>query len=371
VLSSEAALRTQLDDLDEASRLLTDAVALLDRHPGIAAVTMANVRMQLGFLESRRGQLRKSLAHLTQAAEELELSPHSFEQSFFCRQSIASVAGQLGYNKQAEALLQSLVQVSTVPGSAADLARLATLVELGNLHMQREEWALAEPIYLRARDEVMAAGSPAKHLCDIRQNLASTYTHTGRFAEAELEFAAAFELAAQLYSPSDPWLAQLHRNRAVLLFRAGRHAEARIDNEKALKVYADCGGPPVPDVADAHMTQAMLFVVESEWEESEYHLRLALSMKNEIYGEGHPATAMPLVKLGLVLYQKRAYTQARPMLTRAIRILEDFHVNAALLSEAHLYLSLVHEATGQHKEAKKARDKSEWYKWNAKNNKEK
>ena len=371
LLSTEAAVRTRLDDSESASALLTEAVAVLDQHPEMPAVTLANVRMQLGLLEARRGLLRKSLAHLTQAAEEFELNPGSFAQSFFCRREIASVAGQLGYGKQAEETLQRLVKVSTVPGSPADLARIGALIELGNSYMDRHRWADAEPIYLRAREELIPAGSPAALACDLHQSLGGVYTHMNRFAEAEAEFTAALALAPQLYPASHTAVAQLHRNRAVFLLRSGRLAEARTDNETALRIYKECGGPALPDASETHFTQAMLLAIAAEWEESEYQLRLALAMKQEIYGEGHPATAMTLMKLGHMLYQQSAHTQARPMLTRAIRIMEDFRMDPALLSEGCIYLALLYDATGQKKEGKKARDKAQWYGWSAKQGRQK
>ena len=363
LFAQEAGLRSRLDDTEGAAALLTRAIALVENREDFPAFAAANQRLSLGLLESLRGALHPALAHLTQAAEELDLHPEAFAQRFLCQKEIAAVADQLGYAKPAEEILRRLVDVPTLPGSHADLTRIGARIDLGSLYFRQERWADAEAVYLEAREETERAGSAPAARFDVHQNLGNTYTHMGRYSDAEREFAGALELAGELFPPTHPFVAQLHRNLGVLYIRAGRPTDARYSFRQALQIYDKCDGPPIPDAAEAHFSQAMLLGNERDWDEAEYHLRLALSMKNEIYGEDHPATAQALLKLGEVLLERKSLPQARPMLANTIRIMEHHRMDPALLIEAYSFLTRLHTENNNPKEARKAAQKAGYFQY--------
>ncbi len=354
----EASLYARLGQPERAGDLFARALARIESDPAVSHAVTANLRFQLGLIAAARGDARPALAYLTQAAEEFDLAPETSPfQRFLCLREVAAVADQLGYGDRSQKILSDLVATPAEPGSLFDLARVEALIDLGNLYFRQHFWAEAERRYRQAAE---SRALPADLLFTIHENLGCIYTHTGRLQEAEAQLLHAFAISRETPPQTEFRVAHLRRNMAVLFERTGRFADARAAYDEVLRTFTGAMSKH-PEAAEAHFGLGLLFAQDRDFEEAEYHLRLALGLKEHVYGEGRPATAINLIKLGHVLAERGAMTQARPMLAHGIRILEEHRIDAALLWEAYSRLASVQAAMGQHREAKKSMDKAQFY----------
>ena len=360
VFNVEAAMYLRLGNPDKAAELFERGLQLVENDLATPYAATANLRLQLGLIAAGRGALRPALAYLTQAAEEFDLAPEASPmQRFLCAREVAAVADQLGYGARSQQILTDLVAMDTQPGSVADLARIEALIDLGNLYFRQQLWAEAERRYLQV-EQSLGASSPADLRFTIHENLGCIYTHTGRLPEAHAHLARALEVSREAPLQSAFRVAHLRRNMAVAYERTGQMQDARTAYEEVLRTFTDAMAEH-PEAAEAHFGLGLLFARENDLDEAEYHLRLALGIKEKVYGQGRPATAINLIKLGHVLAHRGSATQARPMLVNGIRILEENRMDAALLAEAYFSLVGVQERMGQARDAKKSEEKAKFY----------
>jgi tetratricopeptide (TPR) repeat protein len=358
VYANEGFLRAQFADFDGALALLKKAIEIGDSDPDIEPSFTANLRLHSGLIESARGNLRTAMRFLTQAAEELA---DGTEQKFLCWREIAAVADRLGYTGRPEKILRQLCVPAQGLSERAEIARLETMIDLGILLFRQSRYPEAEAVY---RDVLGASEGRewSAHMArPAHEDLGCVYTHTERFAEAEAEFRMAHEACAATLPPIHPLVANLIRNQAELYRRMGRLEEEREALAEAKRIYAACDGTS-PEQAEAHLQYGCAFGRDGDLEEAEYHFRVAASIQDRIFGGEHFQVARPLVKLGATLGYRRAFTQARPVLQRAIGILEKWR-EPALLSEAYSAMAFSLLGMGNERGARKAQEKAKYFHW--------
>lgn len=360
LLVEEGALHVAVDDGAAAVERFTEALAVAENGPGLPTSGVAQIRMELGEVEFRRGRLRASLKHFTQAAEEFDLDARAAVQSFKCRRGIAGSAEQLGYIAHAEKLLRELNGIPAPPESTLERLRAESLIDLGTVLFRQNRLDEAAAAYRQAEAFFGSAKDQLIPRFDIAHNLGNTYTHAGKYEAAAIEFDRAEAIARDMFSTQHHLVGLLQRNRGALLLRMGREEEAAQAFERALEIFAVSPGA-APDVAHAHLSRGESFARQREWDEAEYHFRLALDKQTEAFGEDHPATARAMVSIGHVLRDSGALHQARPMLNNAIRILEDARYDPALLAEAYGSLHLVQAGLGQQRESHRSLEKANFY----------
>lgn len=364
VLSSESTLRARLDDLDTAAQLLGQAVDVAAESPAVPPITAASLRLHLGLLHAARGDLRRTVAQLSKAAEELELCRAAPAQLILCGRELAVAAAELGYRGRPEASLRELLEYATRSGPAHERDRLHLLSSLSNILFRQERWSEAEacireglPIALARPDDFRV------EIFMMREDLASIYTHLGRHPEAEQEFQEALRLGARIYPPHHNALAHAKQNLAVLYTRAGRYQEARALHEDVLLTFESYFAGPNPDVALAHHNYGVLLAGFEEWAEAERHLRAALRTYEAIFGPLSAELARSLTSLAEVLTDQQRFTQARPVVQRAVDLLESGGWDRALLGESYWALGRAQHGMGNTKAAEKSLHRAQYYGW--------
>jgi tetratricopeptide (TPR) repeat protein len=97
-----------------------------------------------------------------------------------------------------------------------------------------------------------------------------------------------------------------------------------------------------------------------EWDEAERELRAALGMYESIFGELSPQLSRCLTSLGEMLVDRQRFTQARPILQRAIDLLDEELWNPLLEAEAYRALAQAQTAMGNSKAAAKSLQRADF-----------
>jgi tetratricopeptide (TPR) repeat protein len=100
-----------------------------------------------------------------------------------------------------------------------------------------------------------------------------------------------------------------------------------------------------------------------QWDEAERELRTALAMYESVFGVLSPQLANCLTGLGEVLVGRQRYTQARPVLQRAIDLLETHRWNPMLVGEAYRALGQAQACMGNAKAAARSQQRAEYFGW--------
>jgi tetratricopeptide (TPR) repeat protein len=120
---------------------------------------------------------------------------------------------------------------------------------------------------------------------------------------------------------------------------------------------------PHPDTASAHHNYGLTLVGMQQWDEAERQLRAALAMYESIFGVLSPQLTRCLTSLGEVLVDRQRYTQARPVLQRAIDLMEAQRWNPMLQAEAYWALGQAQSGMGNAKAAAKSQQRADYRGW--------
>jgi tetratricopeptide (TPR) repeat protein len=364
VFSNEAALRARLDDLEGAAKLLGEAVFLAENSPTLPLIACASLRLHFGLLQAARGDLRGALTQLSKAAEELELSGAPEGYVGLCWREMAVTAAELGYRDRPEAILRDLIARTTGSDDAQERARTQLWKALGDVLFRQDRWSEAEACYLQGLETALRLHADMRReIFGFRQDLGSTYTHAGQHRQAEEQFHAALQLAAEVFPAHHPSLAHCKQNLAVLYIRTGSLEQARLLNEEALLALETFYNAPHPDTASAHHNYGLTLVGMQQWDEAERQLRAALAMYESIFGVLSPQLTRCLTSLGEVLVDRQRYTQARPVLQRAIDLMEAQRWNPMLQAEAYWALGQAQSGMGNAKAAAKSQQRADYRGW--------
>jgi len=153
------------------------------------------------------------------------------------------------------------------------------------------------------------------------------------------------------------------QNLAILYNRTGRASEARALFEEVVEALETYYDRPHPDTADAHGAYGDLLMGIGDLAGAEHQFRTALQMKESVFGAQSPQVGRSLAALGIALTYEQKYTQARPVLQRAVDVLEASRQGPAVLGEAYRALANAQHSMGNAKAAEKAARRSDYYRW--------
>ena len=361
VFSHEAVLRALLDDLDGAANLLGEAVRLAENNPAVPLIACGSLRLRLGLLQAARGDLREALRQLCLAEEELEVAGAPLVYVVLCYREMAVTASELGYRERPKKTLRNLLANITGSDYAEQRARAQLWKALGEVMFRDECWDEAAECYLEGLETALRLPADMRReIFEIHQDLGNNYTHAGQHQQAEDRFQTALRLAAELFPPEHPCVAHCKQNLAVLYIRTARLDRARSLNEEALLALETFYNRPHPDIASAHHNYGLTLVGMGEWDEAERELRAALGMYESIFGELSPQLSRCLTSLGEMLVDRQRFTQARPILQRAIDLLDEELWNPLLEAEAYRALAQAQTAMGNSKAAAKSLQRADF-----------
>lgn len=299
-----------------------------------------------------------------------------------------------GRDGEAEAAARAaLARAEASPdGSGRETARLVKLV--GDALYAGQRFADAEPFYRRAVEEALAAfpGERAT-LSQWRLRLGHTLRQMNLFAEAETAYREAIADGEAAWGRDDPALVPGLEGAARMAENLGRPAEALPSYRRAMHLREAAEGPesgPVgalalrvgvnllaidePLEAAPHLRRALAIreVVQgpgsegvadaARWlatalervgrdAEAELFRRQALAVSDAVHGAQHVYTAFDMTLLGLLYSGQRRFSEAEPLLTRAVAILEGDPRTVRNAGAARLALVSLLEAQGRTDEA--------------------
>jgi hypothetical protein len=110
-------------------------------------------------------------------------------------------------------------------------------------------------------------------------------------------------------------------------------------HEDALLALEMLFNGPHPDTALVHFNYGLMLAGTRCLPQAEEHVRTALRMQESIFGPQSPQLGRSLTSLGEVLMDQAKFTQARPVLQRAVDLLEPGG-GRMLLAEAYWALTI-------------------------------
>lgn len=228
----------------------------------------------------------------------------------------------------------------------AEAGRL--LNQAGIYLWKHAQYAQAEALLYRARDIYMQVwGSAHPAMAESLNSLAVLYWDQGRYTEAESLLQQALTICEQQVQPEHSDTIQSLNNLALLSFEHGRYTEAESLYRRALTILEqqlelECphtsqslnGLAVLSRDANANATQAdqlahsliglaELYVEQSRYTQAEPLLRRALAVWEQHLGPQHPHTAFALHDLARVYSAQGRYTEAELLFRRAVEIREQ------------------------------------------------
>jgi tetratricopeptide (TPR) repeat protein len=171
----------------------------------------------------------------------------------------------------------------------------------GLRHFYAEEYELALPYFVRAKDEAAARGGfgSSGHATALN-NLGELYRQLERFDEAEPLFREALAIDEARLGPDDQGLAKPLNNLALVQRARGDHVAAERNLKRSLHILEDSLGRRHPDVAGSLNNLARLYETTGFPERAQPLLERALMISRDTLGEAHPTTRRIAVNLDRV-----------------------------------------------------------------------
>jgi non-specific serine/threonine protein kinase/serine/threonine-protein kinase len=195
-----------LEQVDEAERHLTRALAGRERSSGADSFPVAEVRNSLGGMFKRKGDYAKALDYQSQALAvyRRELTDDS-PATLIVSHNVASCLGQLGRHSEARDEFVRLVAKARQVLGPRHVDTLSYIHELAYCHLDLKDSALAESHWQEAVAGARAE-LPAGHQDTIlyAYNLGCLYEDLSRYADAERELSDALRHSRKTYPAGHP-----------------------------------------------------------------------------------------------------------------------------------------------------------------------
>lgn len=236
---------------------------------------------------------------------------------------------------------------------APDDADLATFrIGLANLLLQTARPAEAEPLYRVALAAFEATGAAPGQLASILDRLGRSLDAQHREEEAVAAYSQSLDLLRAAEPRSETTAAAAMRL-GVTLMRLDQPADAAPLFEDALAIREALEGSRSAGVADSARWAGNAARQRVRNAEAELYFRRALSASEAALGPVDPLTGNDVLSLGLLYAGQKRDAEARPLLDRALAIMDgpsNDRESAALTRSALAILSLangrVDEAAG-------------------------
>jgi serine/threonine protein kinase/Tfp pilus assembly protein PilF len=218
----------------------------------------------------------------------------------YCRRSLDTRRKLLGENN---------------PAVTISLNLLATVLE-GQGKFNAAESLAREA--LQKRKAVLGEDDPGVAIS--LSNLGTVLRQEGKLQEARSLYEQALALSRKVFTPEHPNVATALNNLANVLRDQNHLQEAKALASQALEIRRKAKLPE--SIADSLDTLAAIMSDESKLSGAESHLREALALREESWGDEHPAVAATLSRLGSLLEKEGRFDEATGLLRRCLSIRE-------------------------------------------------
>ena len=185
----------------------------------------------------------------------------------------------------------------------------------------------------------LAAGRPRDEAI-VRGHLGSALEHQGKYAQAEAEHRAAYELLREALPPEHPDIASVRVRLGMTLEQQGRYEEAELELRGAIEQGTRAYGDRHPYVALWRTNLAALLSDRGKYEEAVSEYRASIERIVDALGEEHPQVAGVRHNLGIALERNGEHEVAEIEYRAALEQL------VANLGPEHENVAVVHNSLG-------------------------
>jgi len=304
--------------LEKALELRRSVSAADDMAAATLLADLADLYIDKGRYDDAEAMLTEALAVMDRhgdQADNLDLALSINE--------LASVYRRQGKYDLAEPLYERAlaIRVSALGPDDPEVAR--SYNSLAILNWNRGNYQEAERLYKQALALwENAYGSDHSDVAKGLNNLALLYHHQDRFEDAEPLYQRAAPIYEKVLGPDHPRLATALNNLALCHFEQEQFDKADPLFRRALDIREKVLGPDHPDVAQTLNNLGNLERSRGNFTEAEaLHIR-ALDIRVAALGEEHPDVGWTLRDMGLLVYQRGNPEEALPLFEQAVAIYE-------------------------------------------------
>ena len=330
----EEQLRRKAADeaLDQMKCQMPDAriekaqVSLRQGDTKAAKETFAEVRKQAGkaaaLAAHHEGKLAEGEVNYAEAMELYRTAALLEKDNPDYLLAAGKMARKLAEYKQAQEWLERLLELREAEGKN-DAALGDALHELALLYKVMEQYAAAEPLYLRAvAAKEKALGKEHPEVAEVLNGLAGLYIREGKYVEAEPLYLRALAVKEQAFGKEHPSVAETLNDLGVLRSEQDRLAEAESLHLRSLEIREKHLGKEHLDVAESLGNLATLNRKQEKYIEAEKLCLRSLAIKEAVLGKEHPSVAITINKLAILNRQQGKFKESEALFQRDLIITE-------------------------------------------------
>ena len=227
---------------------------------------------------------------------------------------LGRVQMNLGDYSSAEELVRSALEVYESDDGALSPSAAATLVQLGDVHLQMGEPNMAIEIYRRGLDLIEASELEVEALNGLGGAMLNA---GGRLAEAIELLERALALGVRIV-PETPLVAAVHNNLGGAAFYDGRYDDAIDQFNRAIELLIEHFGTDHPRVMFSQTNLAWLLMEQARFAEAEVMLADLIDAQERMLGADHPHRAANLNTMGSLHWRQGRTSQAIEWWERAL-----------------------------------------------------
>lgn len=305
----------------EAMDLLSQSLAIREKHLGPNHADVAVSLNMIGFVHYRQNDLRAAEAQFDRAlrirrtAEEVER--WEIAEALTNLAMVYEAQGQL---REAEPLLVESNAIMVRIG-AAPAARASVINNLAGIHYQRGDYARARDQFQRALTLFTRAHGPSHpNVARTLNNLGLALQDLGNFAEAETMYRKSVAMREKGKDPA--LLAKGVQNLAQVVHEQGRLEEAEQLYHRALTLFRTANQEESADAAQAMNNLAVLYLLKKDPERAGRMYEQALALREKTLGPNHRDVATALLSYAIYLYDRNRVDDAIAAYARGAEINE-------------------------------------------------
>ena len=234
---------------------------------------------------------------------------------------MARVSGNLGLYRQAQLLLEKVVDIRSRSFGASHPSTLLALDQLGWTFNREGRYPEAEKIQretVALRRRVLGLQHP--DTLKSMTNLAITLTQEGRYANAERLQRETLEIQRGVAGAENSETLRSMTNLGDILLHAGRYKEAQSYQRETLEIQQRIMGPDHPDTLRSMSNLALSLTRQGRYAEAEKLQRENLDRRRRILGLEHPDTLIEKIGLAVSLKRQARYVEAEALERKALEV---------------------------------------------------
>lgn len=316
-LTTLGRIHSHLGEFDRAESLLSEALALRERHDGdnhpetaLTAAELAQVHELTDRHAEAEALLRRALAILSRTRAD----PATVRR---LRMQLSAALQSQGKLAEAEtALRQALADAPhSEPGTGEGWLRL------GGLAWGKGDFQAAESHYRQGLAVFRHQHGETSPLAVKALNaVAAAVSQQGDFDTARQLYRETLALRRKIYGPEHPLTAETMAHLGAMLYNAGDYDAAIERSEAALQTQEAVYGPDAPPLANTLNNLALALAAKQEYRQAEQRFDRALRINRAAHGERHHKVAGNLSNLGLVRLEQGRLDEAKSALHEALAI---------------------------------------------------